>query len=258
MGVVGPPETECKYSNVALGLAGYIVEAASGEPYPEYVARHILAPLGMTGTRVIPTRDMSTLAVGYGRRVAGKPRRLEPFFNGNYMLAASNFASTVEDLAKYASLQFRRDPAEGVADPEGLDARRDAARPMAPAGLAERPGARLEHRPARRRDPQSATAAPFPGIARRSRSSRAEVRGHRADERGGRERPSLYVNQAYAIVAPAIAKAAAARRRSRRRIPRGASTRASTSGRTRRSTSPFSTEGSRSSTPPKTIPGTRG
>src|SRR5262245_51606743 len=57
MGVVGPPETEFKYSNVALGLAGYIVEAASGEPYPDYVARHILAPLGMNGTRVLPTKD---------------------------------------------------------------------------------------------------------------------------------------------------------------------------------------------------------
>ena len=101
MGVALPPETEWKYSNVALGLAGYIVEAASGEPYPEYVARHILGPLGMNGTRVIPPRDMPTLAVGYGRRMAGKPRRLEPFFSGNYMLAASNLASTVEDLAKY-------------------------------------------------------------------------------------------------------------------------------------------------------------
>ena len=48
MGVVWEPDKEWKYSNVALSLAGYIVEAASGEPYAEYVARHILAPLGMT------------------------------------------------------------------------------------------------------------------------------------------------------------------------------------------------------------------
>jgi CubicO group peptidase (beta-lactamase class C family) len=41
MGVVWEPDKEWKYSNVALGLAGYIVEAASGEPYAEYMARHV-------------------------------------------------------------------------------------------------------------------------------------------------------------------------------------------------------------------------
>src|SRR4029079_10416257 len=78
-----------------------------GEKYPDYVARHVLEPLGMSGTRVMPAKDMPTLAVAYGRRMPGKPRRLEPFFFGNYMLAASNFASTVDDLAKYLQLQFR-------------------------------------------------------------------------------------------------------------------------------------------------------
>src|SRR6185369_2268909 len=107
MGLALPPETEWKYSNVAVGLSGYVVEAASGEKYPDYVARHVLEPLGMAGTRVMPAKDMPTLAVAYGRRMPGKPRRLEPFFFGNYMLAASNLASTVNDLAKYVELQFR-------------------------------------------------------------------------------------------------------------------------------------------------------
>ena len=43
MGVVGPPETEWKYSNVALSLAGYVVEKASGQPYAEYVAIQTLS-----------------------------------------------------------------------------------------------------------------------------------------------------------------------------------------------------------------------
>jgi D-alanyl-D-alanine carboxypeptidase len=114
MGVVGPPETKWKYSNVALSLAGYVVEKASGEPYADYVARHILQPLGMSSTRVMPPRDWPALATGYGRRVPGKPRLVKPYLDAAYMVPAANLASTVEDLAKFASLQFRDGAAGGA------------------------------------------------------------------------------------------------------------------------------------------------
>jgi CubicO group peptidase (beta-lactamase class C family) len=47
-----PTETRWKYSNLALALAGEVVAAASGEPYADYVAGHVLQPLGMTSTLV--------------------------------------------------------------------------------------------------------------------------------------------------------------------------------------------------------------
>ncbi|HEY2797061.1 MAG TPA: serine hydrolase domain-containing protein [Thermoanaerobaculia bacterium] len=106
-GVVGPPESEYKYSNVALSLAGYVVEKASGEPYADYVTRHILQPLGMSSTYVIPARALKTLATGYGQRVPGKPRRVKAFLDAAYMVPAASLASTVEDLARFAELQFR-------------------------------------------------------------------------------------------------------------------------------------------------------
>lgn len=209
MGVVSEPDKEWKYSNVALSLAGYIVEAASGEPYAEYVARHILTPLGMSGTRVIPPTDMPTLAVGYGRRMPGKPRRIEPFFNGAYMVPASNLASTVEDLAKYASLQFRSGPAGGAQILKGST-------------LAE-----MQRVHWLKPDWKSGWGLGW-GVSRRDDKTRiahgGSVPGHRttismvpADKFGvivltnaEDGQPSLYVNQAYAIVAPAIAKATAA------------------------------------------------
>lgn len=102
-----PRETELKYSNVAFNVLGEVVASASGKPYPDYVREHILEPLGMTGTEVMPPKNMPTLATGYGFRKPGQPRRIEPFFNKKAMAASGNMASTVEDLAKFISLQFR-------------------------------------------------------------------------------------------------------------------------------------------------------
>jgi D-alanyl-D-alanine carboxypeptidase len=110
---VFPPETEWKYSNLAASLAGEVVAAVSGEQWPQYVERHILRPLGMTATAAAPSRDMKGLAVGYGRRVPGRARDVEPFVDIAAEAPAGNMASTVEDLAKFVSLQFRDGAAGG-------------------------------------------------------------------------------------------------------------------------------------------------
>ena len=47
---VRAPGLISSYSNYGAGLAGYIVERVSGLPYEEYVAKNILAPLGMDRT----------------------------------------------------------------------------------------------------------------------------------------------------------------------------------------------------------------
>lgn len=45
-----PPGEECRYSNYAMALAGYLVEQVSGEPFENYAERHIFTPLGMTSS----------------------------------------------------------------------------------------------------------------------------------------------------------------------------------------------------------------
>ena len=72
-----PTETQWKYSNLALALAGDVVQAVSGEPYAGYVKSHILDPLGMKDTLVgLAAPDDPRLARGvrapHARR---KPRR---------------------------------------------------------------------------------------------------------------------------------------------------------------------------------------
>jgi len=42
-----PPGEVPAYSNYGVGLAGYVVQRVSGEPFEQYVAEHIFHPLGM-------------------------------------------------------------------------------------------------------------------------------------------------------------------------------------------------------------------
>lgn len=110
---VFPPETEWKYSNLALAVSGEIVAAVSGEQFAQYVEGHILKPLGMSSTTVLPQLLTKGLAVGYGRRAPGLVREEEPFIDIKGLVPAGNLASTVEDLARFASLQLRDGPAGG-------------------------------------------------------------------------------------------------------------------------------------------------
>ena len=259
MGVVWAPDKEWKYSNVALSLAGYVVEAASGEKYADYVSSHILAPLGMTGTRVILPGDMPTLAVGYGRRVPGQARRVEPFLNAAYMVPAANLASTVEDLAKYESLQFRTGPAGGAQILKGSTLaemqRVHWLQPDWKSGWGLGWGVSRRDDKTRIGHGGSGPGAPHadrdhPG--REVRRRRADQRRGRAHRRSTRTRPSPS--------SPPRSRRPPPRRPgpSRRRpIRRGRSTSASTRGRTRRSTSPSSTGSSRCSTPRTTTRGNR-
>ena len=45
-----PPGGEVRYSNYAMALAGYLIEQVSGEPFNDYVERHVFAPLVMASS----------------------------------------------------------------------------------------------------------------------------------------------------------------------------------------------------------------
>jgi CubicO group peptidase (beta-lactamase class C family) len=109
-----PTETEWKYSNLGLTLAGEIVAAASGRAYPEYVVEQILEPLGMRRTWVTaPPSDHADLATGYGRRLPSGTRSIAPFTDCDGITPAANMTTCVTDLARFAMLQFRDGRAGG-------------------------------------------------------------------------------------------------------------------------------------------------
>lgn len=63
-----PPGQVSAYSNYGVGLAGYIVQRVSGEPFETYVDEHIFQPLGMTHSsfhQPVPASLASFVSDGY-------------------------------------------------------------------------------------------------------------------------------------------------------------------------------------------------
>jgi CubicO group peptidase (beta-lactamase class C family) len=102
-------QTRYQYSNLGLSLAGYIVEEVSGQPYAEYIREHILDPLDMNDTYPeMPSQHVGgQLATGYGSLTREGDRNPARFFEAQGIAPAAGFASTVEDLARFAHWQFR-------------------------------------------------------------------------------------------------------------------------------------------------------
>ncbi len=104
-----PAQHYFQYSNLALSLAGEIVQERSGQGYQEYIKSNILDPLGLSSTRTYYPEEMrgDELAVGYtGIHRSGTRVPVKPFFTHG-ITAAAGFTSSVNDLAKFASWQFR-------------------------------------------------------------------------------------------------------------------------------------------------------
>jgi CubicO group peptidase (beta-lactamase class C family) len=84
----------------------------SGQPWAEYVRRHILEPLGMRDTLTeTPPEDHPRLARGYARRLPSGERAKAPHSHVHGVSAAAGLTTSVTDLARFAMLQLRSDPA---------------------------------------------------------------------------------------------------------------------------------------------------
>ncbi len=104
-----PARDRYQYSNLAMSVAGELVREQSGEEFADYLKAHILDPLSMNDTRAHYPEDLrgEQLAIGYsGLERSGTRAAVDPFFTRG-ITAAAGLTSTVNDLAKFASWQFR-------------------------------------------------------------------------------------------------------------------------------------------------------
>jgi D-alanyl-D-alanine carboxypeptidase len=106
--VVIPQDSQWKYSNLAVGLLGHVIEQASGLPYERYIYEEITGPLGLTNTRFELDSDQAQLkATGYSRPLPGTEELREaPYSPMRGIAAAGQLHSNVEDLGKWISFQF--------------------------------------------------------------------------------------------------------------------------------------------------------
>ncbi len=96
--------TKLKYSNFGYSLLGMVIEAVSGEPYNDYVKKHIVKQLGLTdtGPEYIPEIE-GKLVTGYTRRDVDKTRLPIAQIDTRAMASATGFYATAEDLVTYFS-----------------------------------------------------------------------------------------------------------------------------------------------------------
>ncbi len=110
------PASRYKYSNLGMALLGEIVAAVSGVPYAEYLAKHVLEPLGMTRSSAAPDDALrSRMTTAYLRREDDGRRKIADYYETRALAPAANLVSSVEDLARFAALQFRDAPHAGGA-----------------------------------------------------------------------------------------------------------------------------------------------
>jgi CubicO group peptidase (beta-lactamase class C family) len=108
---IDPPGETPAYSNYGACLAGYVVQRVSGEPYEEYVQRHILAPLGMsrsTFAEPLPAALAPGMSAGYvAAHGEVRPFEMTP------LTPAGGLSATADDLGRFMLAYLRPSQAAG-------------------------------------------------------------------------------------------------------------------------------------------------
>jgi CubicO group peptidase (beta-lactamase class C family) len=103
--------TKYAYSNIGFSLLGYIIEQLSGEPFRDYMVKHVLDPVGMSHSDFLPTaRIGSDEAVGYKRSLG---KIVPATYYQNIIAPAGNLISSIDDMARYAATLLAKGTSPG-------------------------------------------------------------------------------------------------------------------------------------------------
>jgi CubicO group peptidase (beta-lactamase class C family) len=117
--LIAAPMTKKQYSNLGFALLGLVLEHIAEQSYTHYVTEHILHPLGMASSGFAP---MEAWPPSLQAHVATpyKPQRedemapeVAPVTVSRGKNPAGGLYSSVEDMARFLSLQFLDGPAGG-------------------------------------------------------------------------------------------------------------------------------------------------
>jgi CubicO group peptidase (beta-lactamase class C family) len=111
------PGIAYEYSNTGFALLGYIVQQVSGEPYEQYVTKHILQPLGMDHT-YWEYADVPAERLAHGYRWLNEHWVEQPLLHDGAYGAMGGMITTLEDFAKYVAFQLDAWPSRS-GDEEG-------------------------------------------------------------------------------------------------------------------------------------------
>lgn len=116
-----PPGRISAYSNYGVGLAGYIVQRVSGEPFETYVDEHIFKPLAMVHSsfrQPVPPPLASLVSGGYRSNTEKPPIGFEVINPG----PAGALSTTAPDMGRFAQALLNGGELDGhrILSPETL------------------------------------------------------------------------------------------------------------------------------------------
>jgi CubicO group peptidase (beta-lactamase class C family) len=104
------PGKALAYSNYGIALVGYIVQRVSGEPFAEYVQRHVFGPLGMVHSTFVQPLPAGMVATK-GYNTTDKP---DTGFEGVTESPAGGLSSTAADMAIFGQMLLGQGTYKGV------------------------------------------------------------------------------------------------------------------------------------------------
>lgn len=104
--LIAEPGRQYEYSNLGMGLLGFIMTQHKHQTYAALVQQTVLKPLGMSNTFISGERQDARLAIGYND---GTPVKAWTWGPQSVLTGAGGLVSNTEDMIKYLQAQLADD-----------------------------------------------------------------------------------------------------------------------------------------------------